>query len=102
MEHWLNDRFDNQLRRIFISNAGFINPSLRYNRVENRDRFKYNKSEEVPPIYLYNKIEIVTQPLFIVYVPIAIELTSHMRLRIQREVDRFNICTIEYKIENYE
>lgn len=102
MEHWLNDRFDAQLRRIYIANAGFINPGYRYNKDENRDRWIYNQDENEAASYMYNSSEITNQPLFIVYVPIDIELTQRMRLRIRKEVDRFNICTIAYLIKNYE
>lgn len=102
MEHWLNDRFDEQLRRIYIQNTGFINPGYRYNKDENRDRWIYNKDENETVSYMYNRSEIINQPLFIVYVPMDIELTQRMRLRIRKEVDRFNICTIGYTIENYE
>lgn len=102
MENWLNDRFDTQLRRIYIANAGFINPGYKYNRVEERYRYVYNASEGEQLSFRYNHTEIINQPLFIVFVPVEIELTQRMRLRIANEVDRFNICTIKYKIENYE
>lgn len=43
MEHYLNDLFDPTIRGIYIERAPFISTVYRYNREENRTRYKYNR-----------------------------------------------------------
>lgn len=102
LEHFLNDKFDPVNRDIYIENLEFINPKYRYNEIEDRENYVFNKAEGAVPNYLYNKLEIDNQPGFIVYVPMTIMLDTVMRLRIRQAVDIFNICTINYEIQNYE
>lgn len=103
LEHFLNDLFDNMNRGIFISNTEFINPDYRYNLIEDRVTYIFNSDEAASPlVYLYNKDQIDNQAGFIIFIPSSIVLSDVMRLKISNAIDKFNICTIHYKIQNYE
>lgn len=102
LEHFLNDRFDPVNRDIYIDSIQFMNPEYRYNEIEGRETYIFNISEGEAPQYLYSSAEINNQPGFIIYVPMTILLDTVMRLRIREAVDIYNVCTINYEIQNYE
>jgi hypothetical protein len=71
LEHILNDRYDNALRRIYIADGLALPlPPYLYNKVEERPLTIFNKAEGEPTqVYLRNKVEYESENDFIVYVP---------------------------------
>lgn len=59
LQHYLNDQFDPQSRGIIVQNALFINAGYKYNLIESRPRYSYNKwkaaaAYQVGDFALYN------------------------------------------------
>lgn len=98
LEHYLNDRFDPYSRGIRVENAHFINAGYRYNTIENRLQYAYNRPEGQSPRYLRNRSEIADNPRFMVVLPAYINLTDVLELKIRAAVDKYNIATIAYQI----
>jgi hypothetical protein len=72
MEHYLNDIYDNSLRRIYIDDGNAGTPFFLYNKEDGSlNEYIYNKSElETAPV-LYNQADYAGQVDFIVVIPWA-------------------------------
>ena len=57
----LNDRYDEGLRRIRITDGPFIDPQFMYKQVENKPMY-LNKSSESQPRHIYTNGETVNAP----------------------------------------
>jgi hypothetical protein len=70
LEHWLNDLFDVDLRRIYISEGDSTSPQFLYNKADSADPLViYNKSESQPPVYLTNRVEREGEVDFVINIP---------------------------------
>lgn len=98
LEHILNDYFDNSLRRIYIDDGSSVplQPYI-YNKVENRVKYLYNKSESKPPLYLYNKNEYSGSVDFIVFVPSSL-LTAALEQQIRALVNQYRIAGKRFSV----
>lgn len=73
LEKMLNDRYDNQLRRIYIEDAIEKEPWFLYLKVEAKRMFLYTKSEASAPQYLYTKSETVQFGVdFVINIPVFV------------------------------
>jgi hypothetical protein len=73
LEHWLNDLFDNNLRRIYITDGDATSPLFLFNKADTQEPVTiYNKSEAQPPVYLTNRVESEGQVDFIIHIPFEI------------------------------
>lgn len=70
LEHYLNDLYDNSLRRIYIEDGDAGTPFFVYNKADGtQNEYVYNKSElETAPV-LYNQADYADQVDFIVVIP---------------------------------
>jgi hypothetical protein len=72
MEHYLNDIYDNSLRRIYIDDGNAGTPFFLYNKVDGTpNEYIYNKSELATAPILYNQADYADQVDFIVVIPWA-------------------------------
>ena len=100
LEHILNDRYDNTLRRIYIEDALQLQPYL-YNKAENRPPIIiYNKSEGQTPFYLKNKIEYESDYDFIFNVPTGI-LTLELERAIKSLVKIYKIAGKRFSVVGF-
>lgn len=76
LEKMLNDRYDNVLRRIFISNGSFIEPDYIYTRAEQKPKYIYTRAEQKPD-YLYQHSEIGYDNVdFYVNIPASLNISE--------------------------
>jgi hypothetical protein len=97
LEHLLNDLFDLDLRRIYITNNAIGQSVYLFNKVEgNEPVYLYNKSEIPPnaPLYLVNKTEFFYS--FIIHVPNGI-ITNWDEFRAW--VDKYKLKSKMYIIQ---
>ncbi len=100
LEHILNDKFDNVNREIYISD-GTENPLvyLFNNSEPNEDLIIANTSEvAIPPVYLYNHIELEIEVDFIVNVPSTITLDENLLKSI---VNKYRCASKRFTIEYF-
>lgn len=102
LEHILNDRYDNGLRRIYIEDGLQVPlPPYLYNKVEQRPLYIWNKVESQPvQVYLRNKEEYSSENDFIVYVPNAI-LTPALEKAIRSLVKIYKIAGKRFSVVGF-
>lgn len=99
LEHYLNDKFDQLTRGIFIANLEQTDFTFVYNKIEVKPAFYfYNKAEAKPPYYLYNWDELLTGDTFVINVPVAVSFTE---TNMRAEVDFYNNAGRNYSIITY-
>lgn len=101
LEHYLNDLYDPDLRRIFISEDNLLLPPFLYNKADNVDTwYLYNKVDGEDPLYLYNYVDYLGSS-FIINVPNALPLTLTLRNRISKSTNQYKQAGVFYTIVNY-
>ncbi len=107
LEHYLNDLFDNEKRRIYISDGSLVLPPFLYTK------YDYSKHSNIPilylflkadgstPFYLYNKTDYDVQEEFIINVPNEIPLTPYIENRIRAATNKYKQAGSIYSIVNY-
>jgi hypothetical protein len=102
LEHYLNDLFDADDRRIYIADNSLILPPYLYQR---RGRVidwpLYLAGQNAPTVYLYNQVDFLNQGSFIVMVPSQITLTTSTQNRIRSAVNRYKQAGVYYTIESF-
>ncbi len=101
LEHYLNDLFDPDLRRIFISNSVPATAPFVFNKVENNPVYIYNKAEAEDPFYLRNIADYLSQYDFIINVPSDITLTTAFTNQIRSAVNYYKQAGKKYTIINF-
>lgn len=97
LEHLLNDKFDNEERRIYIEDAIQIPELLLYNISENNElKYIYNKLESKPATYLYNKLEYDNEFDFTVFVPSDI---SDYLIEMNFLLNKYKLAGTRYQIK---
>jgi len=109
LEHYLNDKYDNILRRIEIDTFDYLSGTYLFNRIEsNEPIYVYNNSEYSNPtgpvdplidphqIYLFNEIEVENIETFTVYIPSDV-IFNHTIIRSQ--IDDYRLAGKTYSIE---
>ena len=97
LEHILNDKFDNTLRRIYIEDAENAPSTFLFNNSEgNEETFLFNNFESEPPVYFYNLQELNLQVDFIVFVPIGFIYNAD---QLKNIVNKYKHSATRYKIE---
>lgn len=100
LEHYLNDLFDKEIRRIWIEDGTLVLPPFLYNKADNADIFYlYNKGGN-DPFYLYDKADYDVQEMFIVHIPADLPLDQYLENRIRAAVNRYKQAGSHYKIVN--
>lgn len=95
-QHYLNDRHDNDLRRIYIRDRQSINPIFLYNKAEENEPFYlHNKIEDKPPVYFYNQSEQLSLIDFEVVVPIGFSYNSNL---LNSHIRKFKLPGLKYLI----
>lgn len=101
LEHLLNDKFDPTQRRIYIDDGQEnILPPFVFNKIEDRPNYLYNKSENKPKFYLYNKSEFFTSADFVVFVPSSI-LTASLQIEIERQVNYYKQAGKIFEVQGF-
>lgn len=101
LEHYLNDLFDANDRRIFIDDGSPILAPFLFRKVENTPQIIYNKSEGQNPFYLYRKDDFLSQNDFVIMIPGAIPITTDLENRIRAAVNRYKQAGSRYTLENF-
>ena len=103
LEHYLNDLFDPDLRRIYIDDGSLTLPPYLFNIVDNNLPvwYLYNIADGEPPFYLYNQEDFATGGEFIVFVPSAIVLTDLLIAQIKAAVNRYRMAGARFKIQSF-
>lgn len=97
LRHILNDKFDNVLRRIFITNYTQGPRQYLFNKSEdNEPLYLYNKSESVDPLYLYNNDE--AHYSFVIHIPSG-QISNYNEFRAW--VDRYKLKSKLYLIVEF-
>ena len=97
LEEILNDSFDVQLRRIYISDGAYRDGVYFYNPDENKPIPFYNP-EENAPVHFYDGAELFSLDVdFVVIVPF--ELTDSQEIRMSSLIDFYRLPDKTYKIE---
>lgn len=99
LEHYLNDQYDNILRRIFIENTATTNRVTIYFKSEGQAPTNiFFKSESQPPAYLRWRSEPVTSNDFIVWVPSDITYDETV---MRSQIDLYRIAGKLYTIQTF-
>lgn len=102
LEHYLNDLYDADERRIFISDDNLNFPPYLYRTSDNipvgEELLLYPDSN---PIILYNQIDYFGQGQFIVNVPAALPVTLEFENRIRAAVNYYKQAGVTYKVQNF-
>ena len=102
LEHYLNDLFDNNDRRIFISDDSLLLAPYLFNKEDNEDPlYIYNKEDAEAPFYIYNREDYYSQGSFIINVPSAIPLTASLINQIKSATNRYKQAGVNYTIVNF-
>jgi len=97
LEQMLNDAFDVQLRRIYISDGAYRDGLYFYNPDENKMVPFYNP-EENAPVHFYDGAELFSLDTdFVVIVPF--ELNPAQEIRMKSLIDFYRLPDKTYKIE---
>lgn len=92
MENVFNDRFDNEQRRIYITNGFGRERKYMYTRAENRPLYLGTQ-------YLYNRGDYADTGIdFIVWVPTAILLTPQDKIELTSLINNYRLPTKRFKI----
>ena len=96
LEHYLNDVYDPQLRRIYIEDTDIDDEIFIFQTAEqNEETYIYNSSESAPETYLGNNSESLSAIDFKVFVPIGMTYDETiMRARI----DKYRMSGFNYHI----
>ncbi len=98
LEHYLNDLYDNTLRRIYIEDTANIDYSYIYNQAELLPTLMvYNAAENVP-VYIYNNSEAVDNIDFIIKIPIGVTFNESV---LRTQIDYYKIAGKKYTIETF-
>jgi hypothetical protein len=101
LEHYLNDLFDLELRRIWIEDGSLVLPPFLFNKADNEaPLYIYNKADNEVPFYMYRKSDYNVQEMFIVHIPAVLPLDQYLENRIRAAVNRYKQAGAIYKIVN--
>jgi hypothetical protein len=102
IEHYLNDLFDADLRRIYLSDDSLLFPPFLYNKNDiipaGEELVLYPNSN---PIILYNQSDYFDQPSFVVNVPSAIPVTPYLENRVRAAVNYYKQAGAKYSVINF-
>ena len=101
LEHYLNDLFDPDLRRIFISDAVSAIAPFVFNKAENNPVYIFNKLEGEDPFYLRNISDFSSQYDFIINVPSDITLSASLVNQMRSAVNYYKQAGKKYNIINF-
>ena len=102
LEHYLNDLFDKDQRRIYLSDDNLVLPPYLFNKSDGEAVLNlYNEADGETPFHLYNKQDYFNQGSFVINVPAAIILTQSMLNRIKRATNQYKQAGVSYSIVNY-
>jgi hypothetical protein len=97
LENMLNDAFDVQLRRIYISDGAYRDGVYFYNPEEQKPVSFYDP-EENAPVHFYDGAELFSLDMdFVVTVPF--ELNASQEIRMKSLIDFYRLPDKTYKIE---
>lgn len=97
LEQMLNDAFDVQLRRIYISDGAYRDGVYFYNPEENKPVWFYDPQENAP-VHFYDGAELFSLDVdFVVIVPL--ELNASQEIRMRSLIDFYRLPDKTYKIE---
>lgn len=97
LEHLLNDKFDNVLRRIYIGDASQTPNVFLFNHSEhNEPLYLYNNSQNINTTYLFNASEETPGVDFIVYIPIGFVYNENL---FKKYLNKFKTAGKRYKIQ---
>lgn len=100
LEHLLNDKFDDSLRRIYIDDGvAAILPPFVFNKIEQRPVYVYNKAEN-KPLYIFNRSEYGIGNDFIVFVPNAV-LNTLTQTQIEATVLQYKLASKQFSIQGF-
>jgi hypothetical protein len=96
LEKALNDKLDNNLRRIVIRNSTiFLEPLYINFKIEQQPpKYSHRKSEGKPPLYPYSKRQFQSQVGFIVYAP-GLNAKDYP---LNKLIQRYKIALVTYRI----
>jgi hypothetical protein len=96
MEHLLNDRFDNDLRRIYIADGAYRNQTFLYQPEEQRDTPIYLEEEnQNTPLYQDSENGFIDES-FIIHVPIELAMQEQ---EIRVVVNAYKLAGRKFNIE---
>ncbi len=103
LEHYLNDLFDADLRRIFISDGALTLPPYLYNIADGHTPpfYLHNIADGEAPFYLYNSNDYAVGGEFIVNVPADIILTALITSKIKAAVNRYRQAGARFTIVSF-
>lgn len=102
LEHYLNDLFDANERRIYISDAAPILAPFVFQKIENQpENYIYQKSENADLFYLRVRSDFGDSNDFIINVPSAITLTEELQNKIKAATNLYKQAGSRFAIENY-
>ena len=97
LEHLLNDRYDDPLRRIYITQNPAGRNTYLFNKVEqNESTYIFNKSEIGANKYIYNNSEALTINDFIIHIPSDV---TFLEVQLRKLVDKYKLPDKLYSIE---
>ena len=97
LEHYLNDQFDNDLRRIYIEDTDVDDAVYLFNEDEgNEDTYLFNTAEAEADTFLRNTEESLAVISFIVYVPSDIVFNMTV---MRKHVQKYAISGFNFEIE---
>lgn len=96
LEHLLNDKFDNTLRRIYIGDASQTPNVFVFNKSEgNEPVYLFNNSEYQSETYLFNASEETPGVDFFVFVPIGLSYNLNLMIKY---LNKFKTAGKRYQI----
>lgn len=96
LEHFLNDQYDNVLRRIKIEDIDSDETLYLFNKVEeNEETHLFNSSENEDPVYFVNQSESISSIDFQILVPSDIQFNE---LVMRKRFDRYRLAGPNYEI----
>lgn len=100
LEKLLNDRYDDDERRIYILDGNQYEPKYLFTKAELQPIFLYRKSEvSKPKTYLFTKGEVGQFTYdFVVYVPISIEFDEN---EMKSLIEGFKLASKFFKIQTF-
>lgn len=99
LEHYLNDQYDDVLRRIWIENTSNTSQAYIYLKAELQPKlFVYKRSEGKPPLYLFGSAEPLFSTHFIVHVPDDI---TYVEVIMRAQIDQYRIAGKIYEIQTF-
>jgi hypothetical protein len=103
MEHLLNEMFDRELRRIYITDGDYQTQTLLYKKEEQRDIFLYTPGEVATGggenLMLYQDSELgFINEAFVVHIP---DILSAQESVVRAVVDKYKLVGRFFKIETF-